>query len=72
VHTRDMGDLVLKPKTFTKPSVPQRDKDQKNAKRDWKGNPKLDDDTRRDLMRKNLCLSRRETWVLGHQCMGKR
>ena len=27
VCTRDMGDSMLKPKTFTKPFVPQRDKD---------------------------------------------
>jgi hypothetical protein len=29
-HTRDMGESVLKPKTFTKPFVPHRDKDQNN------------------------------------------
>ena len=46
VRTRDMGDLTLKPKTFTKPFVPQRDKDQRNPQREWKGKPKLDDDTR--------------------------
>ena len=46
VHTRYMGDSVMKPKTFSKPFVPQRDKDQKNPQREWKGKPKLDDDTR--------------------------
>jgi hypothetical protein len=51
VRTRDMGDSMLKPKPFTKPFVPQRDKDQKNPQGDWKGKPKLDDDTRRELMR---------------------
>jgi hypothetical protein len=71
VRTRDMGDSVLKPKTFTKPFVPQRDKDQKNPQRDWKGKPKLDDDTRRELMRKKLCFSCRDPWVPGHRCMGK-
>jgi hypothetical protein len=34
VHTRDMGDSMLKPKNFTKPSVPQRDKDQRNPQRE--------------------------------------
>jgi hypothetical protein len=71
VHTRDMGDSTLKPKTFTKPFVPQGDKDQKNPQREWKGKPKLDDDTRRELMRKKLCFSCRDPWVPGHRCMGK-
>jgi hypothetical protein len=62
---------VLKTKPFTKPFVPQRDKDQKNPQRDWKGKPKLDDDTRRELMRKNLFFSCRYPWVLGYRCMGK-
>jgi hypothetical protein len=46
VHMRDMGDSTLKPKTFTKPFVPQRDKDHKIPQREWKGKPKLDDDTK--------------------------
>jgi hypothetical protein len=71
VCTKDMGDSVLKPKTFTKPFVAQRDGDQKNTQREWKGNPKLDDDTRRELMRKNLFFSCRDPWVLGNKCMGK-
>jgi hypothetical protein len=54
VRTRDMGDLVLKPKTFTKPFLPQKDKDQRNPQREWKGKPKLDDDTRQELMRKKF------------------
>jgi hypothetical protein len=71
LRARDMGDSVQKPKTFTKPFVPQRDKDQKNPQRDWKGKPKLDDDTKRELMRKKLCFSCRDPWVPGHRCMGK-
>jgi hypothetical protein len=62
---------VLKPKTFIEPFVPQRDKDQRNPQREWKGKPKLDDDTRRELMRKKLCFSCRDPWVPGHRCMGK-
>jgi hypothetical protein len=69
--TRDLVDLVPKTKPFTKPFVPQRDKDQKNPPREWKGKPKLDDDTRRELMRKKLCFSCRDPWVPGHRCMGK-
>jgi hypothetical protein len=71
VCTRDLGDSVMKPKTFTKPFVPQRDKDQKNPQREWKGKSKLNDDTRRELMRKKLCFSCRDPWVPGHRCMGK-
>jgi hypothetical protein len=62
---------VPKAKPFTKPFVPQRDKDQKNPLREWKGKLKLDDDTRRELMRKKLCFSCRDPWVPGHRCMGK-
>jgi hypothetical protein len=31
----------------------------------------LDDDTRRELMRKKLCFSRRDPWVPCHRCMDK-
>jgi hypothetical protein len=48
-----MGDLVHKTKTFTKPFVPQKDKDERNPPREWKGKTKLDDETRRELTRKN-------------------
>jgi hypothetical protein len=71
VRTGDMGDSTLKPKTFTKSFVPQRDRDRKNPQREWKGKPKLDDDTRRELMRKKLCFSCRDSWVPWHRCMGK-
>jgi hypothetical protein len=46
VCMRDVGDSMLTPKNFTKPFVPQRDKDQRNPQREWKGKPMLDDDTR--------------------------
>jgi hypothetical protein len=70
-RTRDLADSVPKIKPFTKPFVPQRDNDQKNPQREWKGKPKLDDDMRRELMRKKLCFSCRDPWVSGHRCMGK-
>ena len=34
--------------------------------REW-----LNEDTRRDLRRKNLCFACKEHWVPGHRCMGK-
>jgi hypothetical protein len=61
----------MKLKIFTNPFVPKRDKDQRNPQREWKGKPKLDDDMRRELMRNNLCFSRRDPWVPKHRCMGK-
>jgi hypothetical protein len=70
-RTRDLADSVPKTKPFTKPFVPQRDRDPKNPPKEWKGKPKLDDDTRRELMRKKLCFSCRDPWVPGHRCMGK-
>jgi hypothetical protein len=66
-RTRDLADSVPK----TKPFIPHKDKDQKNPQREWKGKPKLDDDTRRELMRKKLCFSCRDPWVPGHRCLGK-
>jgi hypothetical protein len=60
-----------KTKTFSKPFVPQRDQDRKPFQREWKGKENLDDETRRELMRKNICFSCRYPWVPGHRCMGK-
>jgi hypothetical protein len=58
-----MGDSMHKQKTFTKPFIPQRDKDQRNPQRDWKGKTKLDDETRKELMRKKLCFTcRYQVW----------
>jgi hypothetical protein len=51
--------------------VPQRDQDRKPFQREWKGKEKLDDETRRELMRKKLCFSCRDPWVPGHRCIGK-
>jgi hypothetical protein len=62
---------VPKTKTFSKPFVPKRDQDKKPFQREWKGKEKLDDETRRELMRKKLCFSCRDPWVPGHKCMGK-
>jgi hypothetical protein len=71
LRTRYMGDSMQKPKTFTKPFVPQKEKDQRNPPREWKGKAKLDDETRRELMRKKLCFTCRDLWVPRHRCMGK-
>jgi hypothetical protein len=49
----------------------KKDQDRKPFQREWKGKEKLDDDTRRDLMRKKLCFTCKDPWVPGHRCMGK-
>jgi hypothetical protein len=71
LRTRDLADSVPKTKTFSKLFVPQRDQDRKPFQREWKGKEKLDDETRRELMRKKLCFNCRDPWVPGHRCMGK-
>jgi hypothetical protein len=71
LRTRDLADSVPKTKTFSKPFVPQRDQDRKPFQREWKGKEKLDEETRRELMRNKLCFSCRDPWVPGHRCMGK-
>jgi hypothetical protein len=53
LRTRDLTDT----KPFSKPFVPQKDQDRKAFQREWKGKEKLDDETRRELMRKKLCFS---------------
>jgi hypothetical protein len=57
LHTRDMGDSVQKPRTFSKPFSPHKDKDQKTTQREWKDKEKIDDETRSELMRKKLCFT---------------
>jgi hypothetical protein len=63
LRTRDLADSVPKTIPFSKPFVPQRDQDRKSFQREWKGKKKLDDETRREIMRKKLCFSRRDPWV---------
>jgi hypothetical protein len=35
------------------------------------GKENLDDDIRRELMRKKLCFTCKDPWVLDHRCMRK-
>jgi hypothetical protein len=66
-----LADSVPKTKTFSKPFVPKIDRDRKPFQREWKGKEKLDDETRRELMRKKLSFNCRDPWVPDHRCMGK-
>ena len=63
LRTQDLAYSVPNTKTFSKPFVPQKDRDRNLFQREWKGKEKLDDETRRELMRKKLCFSWREPWV---------
>jgi len=60
-----------KTKRFSKPYVPQRDRDRKPFQREWKGKEKLDNETRQELMRKKLCFTCKDPWIPGHRCIGK-
>jgi hypothetical protein len=71
LRTRDLADSVPKTKTFSKPVVPQEDQDRKPLLREWKGKLKLDDATRRDLMRKKLCFICKDPRVPDHGCTEK-
>jgi hypothetical protein len=71
LHTRDLVGSVPKTKPFSKPFVPQKDRDRKPFQREWKGKEKLDDETMQELMRKKLCFNCKNPWILGHRCMGK-
>jgi hypothetical protein len=66
-----LSNFAPKNKPFSKPFVPKKDRDRKPFQRDWKGKEKLDDETRRELMRKKLCFNCRDPWVPGHRCMDK-
>jgi hypothetical protein len=67
LHTRYLEESVPKTKTFSKTFMPQKDQDMKPFQREWQGKEKLDDETRRDLIRKKLCFNCIEPWVLGHR-----
>jgi hypothetical protein len=71
LRTRVLADSVAKTKPFSKPFVPQRDRNRKPFQREWKGKEKLNDETRRELMRKKLCFTCKDPWVPCHKCMGK-
>jgi len=37
----------------------------------WTGKDRLDEETQRELRMKKLCYNFKESWELGHRCMGK-
>jgi hypothetical protein len=71
LHTQDLEDSVPKTKTFSKPFVPQKDRDRKPFQREWKGKENLYDETRQEIMRNKFFFNCRDPWVLGHRCIDK-
>jgi hypothetical protein len=67
-RTRDLEGAASKNKFIPRPPIAQRGKDQRIVD---KGKGKLDEATRRELRRKQLCYTCKEPWEPGHRCMGK-
>jgi hypothetical protein len=67
-RTRDLMGLAAKGKFTPRPPINQGAKDQRGVDR---GKGRMDEATRRDLRRKQLCFTCKEPWELGHKCMGK-
>ena len=75
-RTLDLQDFVPKnkqpqktttlPENKEKPTHLLENRERIIPQREW-----LNEDTRRDLRRKNLCFACKEPWVPGHRCMGK-
>jgi hypothetical protein len=67
-RTRDLMGSASKTKFTPRPPIKQKGRDQRGVD---KGKGRMDKTTRRELKRKQLCFTCKETWEPGHQCMGK-
>jgi hypothetical protein len=70
IRTRDMEDAISKTKFFSKPFIPPKNKEKKPQK-EGTSKEKLDEATRNELRRKNLCFDCKHPWETGHRCVGK-
>jgi hypothetical protein len=66
--TRDLEGATSKNKFTPRPPLAPRGRDQRVVD---KGKGKLDEATKRELRRKQLCYTCKEPWEPGHRCMGK-
>jgi hypothetical protein len=66
--TRDLEGATSRNKFTPRPPLAPRGRDQRVVD---KGKGKLDEATRRELRRKQLCYTCKEPWEPGHRCMGK-
>jgi hypothetical protein len=67
-HTRDLTGAASKNKFTPKPPTFTRGRDTKKMD---KGKGKMDEATRRELRRKQLCFTCKESWQPGHKCWSK-
>jgi hypothetical protein len=67
-RTRDLVGAANKNRFTPKPPIIPRGRDTRPMD---KGKGKLDEATRRDLQRKQLCFTCKEPWQPGHRCLGK-
>jgi len=66
--TKDLVGAANKNKFTPRPPIIPRGRDTKQMD---KGKGKLDEATRRELRRKQLCFTCKEQWQPGHRCLGK-
>jgi hypothetical protein len=67
-RTRDLMGSAAKTKFAPRPPINQGGRDQRGIDR---GKGRMDEATRRELRRKQLCFTCKEPWDPGHKCMGK-
>jgi hypothetical protein len=70
MRTHDMRDAVSN-KVPKKPFTPQGGKETKFLQKGWTGKDNMNEDTWREIIRKNLFYSFKEPWEPSHRCMGK-
>jgi hypothetical protein len=66
-----MEGAIPKTNTFSKPFIPQKGKDKKPPMKEETGKERLDEATRNELRKNNLCFSYKEPWAPDHKCMCK-
>jgi hypothetical protein len=66
-----MAGAVPKTKFFSKPFIPQKIKDKKSLGKEGTSEEKLDEATKNEIRRENLCFHYKYPWVLEHMCQGK-
>ena len=66
-RTRDLHDAVPKNRFPPRTNFPIKDKERKPFQKEWPKKEWMDNDTRQELRRKNLCFTCQEPWVPGHR-----
>lgn len=65
-----MGNATVKSKTAPKSFIPPKYKEKKAPQHDWPKRDRLDEDTYRELRRKNICFNCKEPWEPIHHRLG--